>query len=89
MSGSYEAVAQVIKGMIDDGTLKPGKSVSLKQTALAAGLKPGSCVEDFKGVLGMWLDAALRDAGVKDVRFLQVGAGRYRRFVFKRLKPLP
>jgi hypothetical protein len=84
---TYKALAQAIKAMIDDGTLKPGKSVSLKQTALAAGLKPGRCVEDLRGVLGMWMTDAFRGAGIEDVRFEEVGSGRYRRYIFRRLKP--
>lgn len=80
----YQTLAKTIKTMIAEGALKHGKSVALKQVALAADLSPGRCAEECKGCLGVFLDKALQDAGIADVSFEQIGSGRYRRFVFRR-----
>lgn len=84
----YTETAMALKTMIDEGKLKPGKSVSLKQTALAANVNPGRAAEAFRGWHGdYFLRGELAEVGIDDVVVEVIGSGRYRRTVFKRLKP--
>jgi hypothetical protein len=80
----YTELADAVKELVASGTLKPGKSISLKKVALAAGLDPGYCAGNLKGnQLQQLMEDFLRMAGLDYIYLMQVGSGRYRRLVFK------